>query len=337
MTNVIYKKSDFIIKENSIVGLKKSGYKKLVSSSTLEVPTIQGVQKLGSNFIERAYANDITSLYINEGIKYIEDDAFSFCAIEKVHFPKSLEEIGEGAFYSCKLSKLYIPENVYFINEEAFQRNPLKVVDLSDSKIRVIECYLFDSCKNLEVVKLPDSLETIREDSFASTSSLKEFTLPKKVIEIYPRAFELSGVEKINIPDGSELVYIGSNAFCDSNLKDFDFSKLKILEDIDDWAFAGTKLRKIIISGEVNVLEGAFREIEGGTLILNTGLPEEGVFEDSSFQYVEIYSEKLPKNTFKNCKIKEINFRKLEAVSKSAFEGVLGVDLDMPDSAYFMD
>lgn len=335
MTN--YTKEDFILKKDSIIGLTESGYEKLSLTKSLEIPSISGVDTLGENLIDEDSKNDILNLYINEGIKRIENNAFSGCSIKKVHFPKSLNEIGEGAFYSCELLKLYIPKNVYFISEGVFQNNPLEIVDLSDSKITAISRCLFNNCKNLEVIKFPNSLKSIKEDSFANTWSLKEFTLPKKVNEICPWAFEASGIEKINIPNGSELVYIGDNAFLNARLKDFDFSKLENLEDIDDLAFAGTKLQKIIISGEMNVSEGAFRSIEGGTLILNTGLPEESVFEDSSFQYVEIYSEKLPKNTFKNCKIKEIKFRKLEAVSKSAFEGVLGLDLDMPDSAYFMD
>lgn len=335
MTN--YTKEDFIIEESSIIGLTESGYEKLSLTNNLEIPSIFGVDTLGENLIKENSKNDILNLYIDEGIKYIAPNAFSNCSIETVHFPESLEAIDEEAFSSCKLLELYIPKNVYFISDGAFQYNPLEIADLSDSKLTVIAYALFNSCEDLKTVKLPDSLEVINEDSFANTPSLKEFTLPKKVAEICQWAFEMSGVEKINIPDGSELVFIGSNAFRDADLKDFDFSRLKNLTDIDDWAFAGTKLQKIIISGEMNVLEGAFREIEGGTLILNTGLPEESVFENSSSQYVEIYSEKLPKNTFKNCKIKKINFRELGAVSKSAFEGVVGLDLDMPDSAYFMD
>ena len=65
---------------------------------------------------------DITDLYIPEGVKVIEFDAFGICnRLENVSLPQSLETIGRGVFWNCKsLGKIAIPSNVKEIGTLAF-------------------------------------------------------------------------------------------------------------------------------------------------------------------------------------------------------------------------
>lgn len=333
MTNVIYKKGDFIIRGNSIIGLKKSGYKKLVSSNVLEIPTIQGVQAIGSNFIERAYANDITSLYINEGIEYIEEDAFSLCPVEKVHFPESLKKIGRKAFCCSGLLELYIPKNVVDIGMDAFSSNPLRTADFSDSSITTLEYGLFDGCRDLESVKLPNKLTTILDNAFLNNSSLTDITFPESLVYIYDSAFETSGLTRVHIEGDSELEYIRANAFSGSKLEELDFSKLRNLKTIEPWAFGGVNLKEVNIKHNVGVYEGAFYRARVKTLVVNAELEEteKGIFEESSFCNVFINSTTIPEETFKNAYIKNIKFKNVKKISKSAFEGVVGLELNIPD------
>lgn len=333
MTNVIYKKKDFIIRGNSIVGLKKSGYKKLVLSNTLEIPTIQGVQTLGSKLIKEEYANDITNLYINEGIEYIENSAFYLCAVEKVHFPESLKKIGDKAFRCSSLLELYIPKNVIEIGMEAFFSNPLRTVDLLDSSIIVLDYGVFDGCRNLESVKLPNKLTIILDNAFLDNCSLTDITFPESLTHIYDSAFETSGLTRVHIEGDSELEYIGANAFSGSKLEELDFSKLKNLKTIEPWAFGGVNLKEVNIKHDVDVYEGAFYRARGKTLVINAELEEteKGIFEESSFCNVFVNSTTIPEETFKNAYIKNIKFKNVEKISKSAFEGVLGLELNIPD------
>lgn len=337
MTNAIYKKSDFIIRGNSIVGLKKSGYKKLVSSSTLEIPTIKGVQILGSKLIKEKYTNDITNLYINEGIEYIENYAFSLCAIEKVHFPESLRKIGDNAFRRSSLLELYIPKNVAEIGMDAFFSNPLRTADLSDSSIIVLDYKVFDGCRNLESVKLPKKTTLILDNAFLNNCSLTDITFPESLTHIYDSAFENSGLTRVHIEGDSGLEYIGANAFSGSKLGELDFSKLRNLRTIGPWAFGGVNLKEINIKHDVDVYEGAFYRARGKTLVINTKLEEteKGIFEESSFCNVVVNSTTIPEETFKNASIKNIKFKNVEKISKSAFEGVEGLELNIPDDVEF--
>lgn len=333
MADINYKKDDFIIKGNSIVGLKKSGYKKLALTHILEIPAIQGVQTLGSNLIKKEHANDISNLYISEGIECIENNAFSLCAVEDVHFPESLKKIGEKAFCSSSLLDLYIPKNVIEIGMNAFCCNPLITADLSDSSITTLEYGLFDSCRDLESVKLPNTLTTILDNAFLNNCSLTDITFPESLTHIYDSAFETSGLTRVHIEGDSGLEYIGANAFSGSKLEELDFSKLRNLRTIEPWAFGGVNLKEINIKHYVDVYEGAFYRARGKTLVINAELEEteKGIFEESSFCNVFINSTTIPEETFKNAYIKNIKFKNVKKISKSAFEGVEGLELNIPD------
>lgn len=333
MADINYKKDDFIIKGNSIVGLKKSGYKKLALTHILEIPAIQGVQTLGSNLIKKEHANDISNLYISEGIECIENNAFSLCAVEDVHFPESLKKIGEKAFCSSSLLDLYIPKNVIEIGMNAFCCNPLITADLSDSSITTLEYGLFDSCRDLESVKLPDKLTAILDEAFLNNCSLTDITFPESLTHIYDSAFKSSGLTRVHIEGDSELEYIGANAFSGSKLEELDFSKLRNLKTIEPWAFGGVNLKEVNIKHNVDVYEGAFYRARVKTLVVNAELEEteKGIFEESSFCNVFINSTTIPEETFKNAYIKNIKFKNVKKISKSAFEGVVGLELNIPD------
>lgn len=196
---------------------------------------------------------------------------------------------------------------------------------------------MFDSCRDLESVKLPDTLTTILDEAFLNTCSLAEITLPESLEYIYDSAFETSGLTRVYIEGDSELKYIGANAFSGSKLEELDFSKLRNLKTIEPWAFGGVNLKKVNIKHDVDVYEGAFYRARGKTLVINAELEEteKGIFEESSFCNVVVNSTTIPEETFKNAYIKNIKFKNVEQISKSAFEGVVGLDLNIPDDVEF--
>ncbi|MBM6927626.1 leucine-rich repeat domain-containing protein, partial [Pseudoflavonifractor phocaeensis] len=64
---------------------------------------------------------------------------------------------------------------------------------------------------NLTKVTLPEGLETIGDDAFASAPGLSEINLPSTLKSIGERAFKDCKVDNFTIPAGVE--YIGANAF----------------------------------------------------------------------------------------------------------------------------
>lgn len=136
----------------------------------------------------------ITSAVIKEGCKKIEIESFSRCnLLEKVYLPNSLASIGMFAFNEC---------------------TNLKEINLENTKIKVLYPGVFQNCKNLENITLPDTLEEVNRTIFAFTK-IKELVLPKDVKRIKNFFLEESSVEKVILPDN--LKQVDNHAFdCDT-------------------------------------------------------------------------------------------------------------------------
>ena len=74
---------------------------------------------------------------------------------------------------------------------------------------------MFNGCKDLKEVTLPDGVEKIGNNAFNSCVDLKEITIPDKVTEIGYTAFSKSGLTSINLPEN--LKTIGFDAFWSCN------------------------------------------------------------------------------------------------------------------------
>jgi hypothetical protein len=106
-------------------------------------------------------------------------------------------------------------------------------------KITKINNRVFSKCKYLEYIYLPNSLTRIGSLVFQECENLKNISIPNNVEVIGSYCFQLSGIKEFNINYGSKLKKISQRAFIDcSNLSIVDLSKSKILESIDDYAFA---------------------------------------------------------------------------------------------------
>ena len=70
----------------------------------------------------KAYSEEITSVFISDGITSVGDYAFYNCKnIETVTFSTVLTDIGDYAFYGCgRLTDIIFPETLYSVGERAF-------------------------------------------------------------------------------------------------------------------------------------------------------------------------------------------------------------------------
>jgi len=92
-----------------------------------------------------SYANEITSLVLNEGITVIGDRAFFGCkSLTSVDIPASVTRIGVGAFASC---------------------SELTTVNLCEG-LTVIDALAFNLCTKLSNITIPSTVETIGWSAF---------------------------------------------------------------------------------------------------------------------------------------------------------------------------
>lgn len=89
----------------------------------------------------RACLERDTEIIIPDGVKYINDNAFSNnYQVEKVTIPNSVVAIGESAFENCpNLKEVAMSDNINFIDEKAFydcyQLSDLKIPNNEDMYI----------------------------------------------------------------------------------------------------------------------------------------------------------------------------------------------------------
>ena len=104
--------------------------------------------------------NNVTELYLPEGLEIIESMAFfRMACVEKIELPSTLRVIGANAFYFCsELSEITMSEGLQEIGDSAF-------------------CY----CSSLTKCTVPESVTSLGAGVFSGCSSLKTVYLPKNL------------------------------------------------------------------------------------------------------------------------------------------------------------
>lgn len=85
-------------------------------------------------------------------------------------------------------------------------------LDLSEAKFNYVPGYAFDGLSNLSYVVLPEGPTSIGQRAFQKTQILN-IDIPNTVTTIGWSAFAGTRIRKVNFKEGSELTFIGYNAF----------------------------------------------------------------------------------------------------------------------------
>lgn len=181
--------------------------------------------------------NDLTKRKIQESKK--DDEANYTFHIIRTTFPKDTSILETGSCSGLKVSTVFIPKHIKEIRESSFDNCKLlsEVVFDSDSKVKVIQNYLFRDCISLSTIVLPKTIERIMPFSFNRCKKLKEIIIPTNA-------------------------RIWNNAFADCiNLQSVKFESDKYLDTIKFNCFEGcNKLTDIIIKNqEYKIPKGFFK------------------------------------------------------------------------------
>jgi len=98
---------------------------------------------------------------------------------------------------------------------------------------------------------LPDTLEAINEGAFKN-NLLKEVTIPKNIIDIFPEVFSDNKIEKVTFSDNSRLTTIHQNAFAFNEIKEVQLPSS--VKKIKRRAFCGNRILRVIIPTNVKHL-----------------------------------------------------------------------------------
>ena len=156
---------------------------------------------------------NLKHLTLPDSVSSIEKEAVSHCNnLSSVYLPSSLKYIGDSAFREdTSLLSVFIPPCQ--LDEEIFYNcTSLSSAELGEGSANTGTRRLFTYCSSLVEVKLPNTLTSISDDTFARCTSLSSIDIPSGLVNIGSQAFATcSSLTGVVLP--ASINSIGRNAF----------------------------------------------------------------------------------------------------------------------------
>lgn len=191
---------------NIITGTMESGsgdntlLKSVIEGSVTEITIPDGTTKIIPNIFREN--PKLKKVVIPGTVKEIGRYAFYDSQnLMYVNLLYGINKIGTFAFYNTNLgydsdltygqAKIVIPDSVYEIGAAAFAHNDnIQYITLpTNDNFNVITSSCFEDCSNLENIKIPNSVTTIKDRAFYSCNDLKTIYIGSGVTTIEGYAF----------------------------------------------------------------------------------------------------------------------------------------------------
>lgn len=222
------------------------------------------------------YKKDIKSVVFPNSVKWIGDNAFSYCTNMEYTLPNSVEHIGSYAFvYNTKVTALTLPATLKHVGSEAFRDNTSLMRLTFNAVDAECESYLFSRCTSLEKVTFAAGISNIPEYCFDSCNSLSR-------VEFAENASAGTRARKASANAMGEPLEFRENCFLGcSSIKKFNFPART--DSIGDGAFYGCALTELdLTKGGRYIGNQAFRGCPVQTLLMGSSLKS---IDDKAFQY----------------------------------------------------
>ena len=205
-----------------VVGI---GYCAFVNCSAIaEAVLPPTVQRIGNYAFDGC--SGLSEVDIPDGVRYIDYGAFAYSGIESVFIPASVSSIASGyVFYGChNLMEILVDEsNEYYksVDGVLYTKDGTTLVAWPGGRggdaavaegTRTIGNYAFAYSPIISVV-IPDGVERIEYDAFASCFDLTAVDIPSSVTYIGSDAFAYSGLRPDGVTIGNPNATVEPSAF----------------------------------------------------------------------------------------------------------------------------
>ena len=301
--------------------------------------------------------SNLEKVEFEEGITQIPTGIFGETGLKEVEIPDTVTSISERSFADCaNLEKVTLSKNLKSIGNRAFVRcTKIEKINLPKSLTEVDTYginwwYPFDGCSNLKEIEFEEGITQIPTGIFGNTG-LENVKIPDTVTSIGERSFaDCANLEEVKISD--TVTSIGVRSFTDCvNLEKVNLSKN--LKSIGNRAFAKcTKIEKINLPKSLTEIDtywsnwwypfdgcSNLKEIEFEEGI--TQIPT-AIFGNTGLEKVKIPDTvtSIGERSFADCtKLEKIIFsEKIETINGRAFLGCTSLkSVSLPDSITNMD
>jgi len=166
--------------------------------------------------------DDISSIFIEDGVQTIGKSAFGDSLIASITVPKSVKSIDEWAFWRTGIASMEMPEGVEVISEGLFMMcGSLSSIIIPQSAAS-IGGVAFSLCSSLPEIIIPSNVKTIGYGAFRHCENLVSVTIEEGLESIEERAFEYcTSLSSIVIP--ASVIDIGNEVFAGSTIKEIVF------------------------------------------------------------------------------------------------------------------
>ena len=138
----------------------------------------------------------LREVWLPSGLTVIPDETFDGCSsLSTVHFPKTLREIRSDAFCGTGLTEFIAPDSLTAIWSYAF-KDCARLIKVDLKNVSSVSGGAFQSCTELQSVRLSDTLTELPDHLFDGCTLLSEIDMPDNPIAI--SAFILNGTAYYN-------------------------------------------------------------------------------------------------------------------------------------------
>lgn len=189
---------------------------------SIEIP--DSVKNLGEWCF--AECNALQKVELPSSLKNIPDYAFFECGLKEVVLPLDLESLGNSAFASCPLKEISFPSSLKSMGSSIFEYCSLTKVNFAEGFSCNISDFVFDSCRDLEEIVIPESVQEIQINAFYCCSNLMKITI--KGVATYVDSNAFRGCPNIRIIKGHDCSYIKKyyDSLSKSQQKEIEFESL---------------------------------------------------------------------------------------------------------------
>ncbi|EAY02681.1 Leucine Rich Repeat family protein [Trichomonas vaginalis G3] len=214
----------------------------------------------------------------------IYEGAFAECEkLSSINIPLSVSKFGKNSFSGCKLLQyIFFGNNLSSISDNCFKNcNSLTTITFNDiDGNAIIGQYAFIGCNSLTSVTLRNGISSLDMFCFSGCTSLNRISIPSTVVFIGTNAFQNTNIETITFSSDSHMHVLSQYVFSGCNtLRNIENIPSGI-ESIESGCFEFTSLETFTVPvSTISISDYAFRgysslrvfTIPSGCLLSNIG------------------------------------------------------------------